>query len=266
MTSSYYAGKAAIVTGGAAGIGLALSEALLAGNARGVTLIDLDADALARETARLDTLAPGRVSGAVGDVTDEHQVARLIEEAAAARGGLDLLVLNAGGAFAGAFDEQANADWARAFALNFDGPRFAIRAALPHFRAQGGGQVVSIVSGIAFAPMAYQAMYAATKAALNALTLALRYEFWDENIRFSAATPGTTSTGIWQGAAPAHAQSPADAARAILHGVAHNERLVLGDQHDVSGATNAFAPAAAGGMDEYLLDVPRRRRAGKVAV
>ena len=63
-------------------------------------------------------------------------------------------------------------------------------------RQQCGGQIVDIVSGIAFAPMAQMTQYSATKAALNALTLALRYELWDENIRVSSATPGVTATAI----------------------------------------------------------------------
>ncbi len=77
-------------------------------------------------------------------------------------------------------------------------------------------------------------MYAATKAALNALTLALRYELWDENIRLTSATPGTTATAIWAaaGKAPSGAQSPEQSARTILSGVAKNERLVLGDEGD----------------------------------
>lgn len=56
-------------------------------------------------------------------------------------------------------------------------------------QAQGGGQIVNVISGIAFSPMAYQTRYAATKAALDALSLALRYEFWDDQIKVSSATP-----------------------------------------------------------------------------
>ena len=116
--------------------------------------------------------------------------------------------------------------------------------------------------------MAQQAAYAATKAALNALSLALRYELWDANIRVTSATPGTTATAIWgnDALAPPHAQSPACAAETILAGVARNERLVLGDNPDISGAINAFNPAAAAGMDEYFLDVARRRRRGEIVV
>ena len=112
-------------------------------------------------------------------------------------------------------------------------------------RQQGGGHIVDIVSGIAFAPMAQMTQYSATKAALNALTLALRYELWDENIRVSSATPGVTATGIWKASGvppPPRAQSAEQSAQTILAGVAKNERLVLGDQDDISAPKSASVP------------------------
>jgi short-subunit dehydrogenase len=136
-------------------------------------------------------------------------------------------------------------------------------------RTQGGGHIVDIISGIAFSPMAYQTMYAATKAALNGLTLALRYELWDENIQVISATPGTTATAIWKAGGvepPPGAQTPEQSARTILAGVANNERLVLGDEGDVSGAKYCFHPEAAKGNDEYLLNVARKRRSGEWVV
>lgn len=116
-------------------------------------------------------------------------------------------------------------------------------------------------------PMAQQTMYAATKAALNGLTLALRYELWDEKIRVTSATPGTTATAIWKGVAqPPGAQSSEQSAQAILAGVARNERLVLGDAGDVSAARNCFNPDAAAGVDDYLLNVARKRQRGEWVV
>ena len=123
---------------------------------------------------------------------------------------------------------------------------------------------MNTISGIAFAPMAYQTMYSATKAALNGLTLALRYELWDENIRVTSATPGTAVTAIWKGAkVPPGAQSAQLSADTILDGVARNERLVLGDEKDVSGAKRCFDPDFASAMDDYLLNVARKRRGGE---
>lgn len=109
-------------------------------------------------------------------------------------------------------------------------------------------------------------MYSATKAALNGLTLALRYEYWDETIRFASAMPGTTITAIWKASGkgpPKSAQTAEQSAQTILGCVAKNERLVLGDEGDVSGAKYCFHPDAAKANDEYLLNVARTRRRRK---
>src|SRR5262249_36821615 len=144
---------------------------------------------------------------------------------------------------------------------------YGVRAVLPIMRQQGGGHIVNIISGIAFMPMAQNTMHAATKAALNGLTLALRSELWDEHIRLTSATAGTTGAAIWKAAPPPPAaQSAEQSAQTILAGVAKNERLVLGDAHDVSGAKNCFNPDVADGVDEYLLNVARRRRGGEWVV
>ena len=96
-----------------------------------------------------------------------------------------------------AFEENTNEIWQKIFAINFYSAVYGIRAVIPIMKAQGGGHIIDVISGIAFVPMAFQTMYSATKAALNGLTLALRYEYWDENICFTSATPGTTITAIW---------------------------------------------------------------------
>jgi NAD(P)-dependent dehydrogenase (short-subunit alcohol dehydrogenase family) len=264
----YYVDKVAVVTGAASGIGLALVETMLAYGAKRVVLGDVNEKNLTRETARLNAAHPGQVLGIRSDVTKEEEVKQIIQQATEFGGGrLDLLFNNAGAGFGGAFDQLRNEHWEKAFALNFYGALYGIRAVLPVMRAQGGGHIVNIISGIAFSPMAFQTMYAATKAALNGLTLALRYELWDENIRLTSATPGTTATAIWEGKdAPPRAQSPAQSAQTILAGVANNERLVLGDEGDAAGARICFNPDMAKVIEDYLLDVARKRRRGEWVV
>ena len=264
QTREYFQDKVAVVTGAASGIGLALAETLLSYGAKQVVLADFNDENLKREAARLNLAYRGKVLGIHCNVTKEEDVQRMIQRATEFGGRIDFLFNNAGAGLGGLFDKQTNEDWEKAFALNFYGALYGIRAVLPIMRKQGNGHIVNTISGIAFVPMAYQTMYSATKAALNGLTLALRYELWDEKICVTSATPGTVATGIWQGrAAPPGAQSPAQSAHAILAGVARNERLVLGDQQDVSGAKRCFDPDAAVAMDDYLLNVARKRRAGE---
>ena len=268
-TSEYYRDKVAVVTGAASGIGLALAETMLTYGAKKVILADVNDENLKRETARLDIAYPGKAIGLRCDVTNEGQVQSMIRAAAEFGGRIDILFNNAGAGFGGNFDELTNRHWERAFALNFYGALYGIRAVVPIMRGQGGGQIVNIVSGIAFAPMAQMTQYSATKAALNGLTLALRYELWDENIRVSSATPGVTATGIWKASGvppPPRAQSAEQSSRNILAGVAKNERLVLGDQADVFGAKVCFSPEAAASVDDYLLKVARKRRKGELVV
>jgi NAD(P)-dependent dehydrogenase (short-subunit alcohol dehydrogenase family) len=268
-TSEYYQDKVAVVTGAASGVGLALAETMLSYGAKKVVLADLNDENLKRETARLETAYPGQTLGLHCDVTDEGEVQAMIGKAAEFGGRIDILFNNAGAGFGGNFDKLTNRHWEKAFALNFYGALYGIRAVLPIMRQQGGGQIVDVISGIAFAPMAQMTQYSATKAALNALTLALRYELWDENIRVSSATPGVTATGIWKASGvpqPPRAQSSEQSANTILAGVAKNERLVLGDQDDIFGAKVCFSPEAAASVDDYLLKVARKRRKGELVV
>jgi len=269
QTNEYFKDKVAVVTGGASGIGLALAETMLSYGTRQVVLVDINDQNLEREAAHLSSAYPGKVLGIHCDVTKEENVQGMIQKTIEFSGRIDLLFNNAGAGLGGLFDKQTNANWEKAFALNFYSALYGIRAVLPIMRKQGSGHIVNTISGIAFMPMAQQTMYSATKAALNGMTLALRYELWDENIRVTSATPGTTATAIWKSGGvqpPPGAQSPEQSARTILAGVAKNERLVLGDERDLSGAKTCFNPDAAAAIDHYMLQVARKRRSGEVAV
>jgi NAD(P)-dependent dehydrogenase (short-subunit alcohol dehydrogenase family) len=267
--SEYYENKVAVVTGAASGIGLALSELLLAFGAKAVVLADLNAEKLENERERLETIHAGKVLGCRTDVTKQESVAAMFRSAAEfGAGQIHFVFNNAGAGLTKSFDAATHADWKFAFDINFFGPLYGIRAVLPIMRAQGGGHIANTASGIGFTPMAYQSMYSSTKAALIGLTGALRYELWDENIRLSTIIPGTVNTPIWQkaGGAPDSAISPEQAAHGILEGVAANERIVIITDADRKGAINAFHPDSSKAMDEYLLYVARRRRSGETAV
>lgn len=278
---AYFAGKVAAVTGGASGIGLALCEEILESGARGVVLADFNRANLARHEARLSEQYPGKVEGILCNVTLEADVKQMLKQAAEFGGGrLDLLINCAGASLVGRFAETAdnlntnspllkqaatNEDWKNGFALNFFGPMYGCRHALPIMLKQGSGQIVNIISGIAFSPMAYQSMYAATKAALNALTLSLRAEYARYNIKFNSATPGTTATPMFfnAGGVLSEAQTPLQSAQRILNGVANNDRLILGDDSDLDGAEHCFLPDAyAQRLDEIYLGFARMRRSG----
>ncbi len=283
FNKEYFAGKTAVVTGAASGVGLALIEELLDCGAQKVVLADFNPGNLEKHTARLEGLYPGRVKGILCNVTLEEDVRKMIAAAVEFFGGrIDLLINNAGAGFTGFFAPpsnpgameeklgfrlQTNADWEKAFALNFYGALYGCREVIPLMQKQGGGQIINIISGIAFYNMPYQSMYAATKAALNGLTLSLRAEFWDDNIRISSATPGTTATAIWAGGdIPESAQTPRQSAQRILAGAASNKRVIFGDDADAAGSRTCFSDDCQEIPDQYLLNIARQRRSGKMAV
>ncbi len=274
----YFFEKTAVITGAASGIGLALAEELLKRGVAKIVIADYNKDNLDKHTERLNAQYPGKVKGILCDVTDENQVKSMVNEAAEFFSGrLDIVINNAGKGFSGQFAEhfdskelekigflpQSNKEWKQAFALNFYGALYGCRAAIPIMLKQESGQIINIISGIALCAMPFQTMYSATKSALLGLTLSLRSEYSDENILFSAATPGTTATAIWEGAGiPASAQTPEASAQRILEGVIRNDRLILGDDGDASSAEHAFHPDAAEIYDKYTLNIARERRKG----
>jgi len=263
----YFKGKTAAITGGASGIGLALAEELLESGAAKVVIADINQDHLNEHETRLKKQYGDRVKGILCNVTSEEDMKKLIGASMEYFGGqFDQLFNNAGAGFMGVFDDMTDADWKAAFDLNFFSALYGMRAVLPIMRKQGGGQIVNTISGIAFSPMAYQTRYAATKAALNGLSLTLRYECWDDNIKISSATPGTTATAIFGDTKPPDtAQTSHQSASRILNGVVNNDRLILGDDSDLAGAKSCFDYDSRDFLDEYYLRVARSRREGKLA-
>jgi NAD(P)-dependent dehydrogenase (short-subunit alcohol dehydrogenase family) len=264
----YYENKTAAVTGGASGIGLALVEGMLEMGARTVTISDINEDNLNKHVARLNEKYPGKVQGVKTDVASESSVKTMVDRAAAFGGGqIDLLFNNAGLGLSGAFEEQSNEQWEKAFAINFYSVIYGVRAALPYMKAQKSGHIANTASGIAYVHFPYQSMYSATKSAVLALTTSLRYEYWDEGIRFSTVIPGTVATAIWGGGPiPDSAITPAQSAAGILKGAAENKRVIFVTEDDRQGclttALGAYMPSMAKGTDEYMLGVARARKAG----
>lgn len=264
----YYENKTAAVTGGASGIGLALVESMLEMGAKAVTIADINTENLNTHVTRLSKKYPGKVQGVKTDVTSESSVKAMVDKAAAFGGGrIDLLFNNAGLGLSGAFEEQDNDKWEKAFAINFYSVIYGVRAALPYMKAQKSGHIANTASGIAYVHFPYQSMYSATKTAVLALTTSLRYEYCDEGIRFSTVIPGTVATAIWEGGPiPDSAITPAQSAEGILKGAAENKRVIFVTEDDREGclsmALGAYVPHMAKSMDEYMLGVARARKAG----
>jgi NAD(P)-dependent dehydrogenase (short-subunit alcohol dehydrogenase family) len=184
-------GRVALVTGGAAGIGLALAEGLARRGAC-VVISDLSGAEGAAERLRAEGLA---VHGVVGDVTSEPAVAAMVEAAEGRFGGLDILVNNAG-IYASltprSFEELDVAEWRRVLDVNVIGTFLCCRGVLPAMRRRGGGRVVNISSGVAFKGNPYMAHYVASKGAVVSLTRALATEMGRHAVLVNSVAPGFT--------------------------------------------------------------------------
>jgi 3-oxoacyl-[acyl-carrier protein] reductase len=182
-----FAGKVAIVTGAAQGIGEAYARALAAEGAD-VLIADLNADA-------------GKVVAAdIGaafvrtDVSDPASAAAMADAAIREFGGIDYLVNNAAIYGEMQFDLLLSVDWdyyKRFMGVNMDGALVCTRACYRHMAKRGGGAIVNQSSTAAWL---YSSFYGLAKAGLNGLTQQLAHELGGRNIRVNAIAPGPTDT------------------------------------------------------------------------
>ena len=183
------AGYVAVVTGGASGLGLAIAQAL---HARGATLVLLDIAPQVEKVA-LDMAGLGLLC----DMTDATAVDAAIARVVASFGGVDILISNAGAAQQGALLELDDADFSRAFALNFWGHHYAARAVVRVMKAQGtGGALVFNVSKQAVNPGQDFGAYGTSKAALMALMRQYAVEHGQDGISANAVNADRIRTGL----------------------------------------------------------------------
>jgi len=182
-------GRRALITGGSRGIGFAVAEALAAEGAA-VGLVARDAGGLAEAAERLKSQG-NTVATAAADVTDTSQLKQAVADIAAALGGLDRLVANAGGTVGrGNLTSAGDGDFTATFALNAGHAAELIRAGLPHLRAAGGGAVVIISSVTGMRP-APRTAYAAAKAAEIHLAATAAQELAPAGVRVNCVSPGS---------------------------------------------------------------------------
>jgi 3-oxoacyl-[acyl-carrier protein] reductase len=189
-------GQSAIVTGGAQGIGRAVTERLLKDGAAAVAIWDRD-EALARRTA--DELAgAGAVHVVPVDVTDLGAVEAAFTATLAALGSVEILVCNAGIAGPNAPTwEYDPAAWDRIMALNLNGVFYCCRTVVPHMIEAGYGRIVNIASVAGKEGNPGASAYSASKAAVIALTKSLGKELAAHDIAVNCITPSAARTAIF---------------------------------------------------------------------
>jgi 3-oxoacyl-[acyl-carrier protein] reductase len=186
--------KIAIVTGASGGIGAAIAERLArdgftvvanyAGNAA-------SADALVRKIEA----AGGRAITAQADIADPAAVDRMFESTDTTFGGVDVLINNAGIMNLASLADSDDALFDRQVAVNLKGTFNTLRAAARRLRA--GGRIVNLSSSVVGLLQPTYAVYAATKAAVEAMTSVLAKELRGRNITVNAIAPGPTATKLF---------------------------------------------------------------------
>jgi NAD(P)-dependent dehydrogenase (short-subunit alcohol dehydrogenase family) len=186
------AGRVAVVTGGAGGIGAATAE-LFVSEGAAVTIVDPAAEAVERAAGSIDP-SGGRVLGIVADLSQESEAERTIRETVAKFGRLDSLVTAAGVRLYGPVTEATVESWHWILGINLLAAAFCAKFAIPEMAKQGGGTIVNVSSTNAVVGRSGMAQYDATKAALLALTRSLACDHVDQGIRVNAVCPGFTIT------------------------------------------------------------------------
>jgi 2-dehydro-3-deoxy-L-rhamnonate dehydrogenase (NAD+) len=193
MNQLDFQNRRAVVTGGAAGIGLAVAGRLAASGAR-VALWDRDERALASASEKLGADAMTHVL----DVTDHHAVERAARATAERLGGIDVLVCSAGitGPNMTTWEYPVDA-WRQVFDVNVHGLFYCNRAVVPVMRKSGYGRIVNLASVAGKEGNPNAPAYSASKAAVIALTKSLGKELAKTDIRVNCVTPAAVRTAIF---------------------------------------------------------------------
>ena len=190
-----FAGKVALVTGGGTGIGRAAALAF-AREGAAVVVAGRSADTLERTVALIDGEG-GRASAITADVSCSDDVGGVVDAAVVRHGGLHVAFNNAGTLEAGPLAEMDEAAWNRQLAVNLTGVFLCMKAEIAHMRAHGGGVIVNTASNLgAHLRVPFLSAYAASKAAVSALSGAAAREYIGEGIRINTLSPGPIDTPL----------------------------------------------------------------------
>ena len=193
-------GRHAVITGGAAGLGLAIAQRMLASGAQ-VTLWDLDPAALGRAAQALGA----GVHTVVVDVGEHASVVQAVRQTVTQQPRIDALVNCAGitGPNVKVWDYPPE-QWLQVMQVNLNGLFYCCREVVPHMRERNDGRIVNIASVAGKDGNPNASAYSASKAAVIALTKSLGKELADTGVRVNCVTPAAVKTAIFEQMSPEH--------------------------------------------------------------
>jgi NAD(P)-dependent dehydrogenase (short-subunit alcohol dehydrogenase family) len=188
-----FTGKVALITGGGSGIGRA---GALAFAREGATVVVAGRRTdLLEQTVRLIEDAGGRAGAVTADISSSRDVGRLVRAIVERHGGLHIAFNNAGTLEAGPLVDMDEAAWDRQLSVNLTGVFLSMKHEIAHMRDHGGGVIINTSSNLgAHMRLPFLGAYAASKAAVSALSRAAAKEYIREGIRINAISPGPIDT------------------------------------------------------------------------
>jgi meso-butanediol dehydrogenase / (S,S)-butanediol dehydrogenase / diacetyl reductase len=239
-----FAGKIALVTGAAMGVGAAIAAALAREEAA-VGMLDVDGEALQATVDDIVT-SGGRAIACPGDVRDGTVAKAAVEGLVDAFGGLDVLVNNAGVVRYGFLPTFAEEDWDYVLDVNLKGMYQTARYAIPHMRARGGGAIVNLASVQAYWSHQAAVAYSASKGGVVAFSRALALDHAREGIRVNAIAPGSVRTPMLLDAARRSNPHDPDSALEVFANTHPIGRLI--EPSDIANVALFLASDKAGAM------------------
>ena len=259
------AGKAAVITGAASGIGFAIAEAMLRQGVN-VVLNDIDDDTLAEAMAKLRKVGPGHVLPCLGDSSDPDFIRGFVAHCVEEFGSIDLVIANAGITMFGHFLDFQPENFDRVMQVNLRGTFFLVQEAAKAMQAQGhGGRVVLMGSNVGEQGYPQLTAYGMSKAALAMMSKVLIHELAPLGITLNTLAPGATLTErtrleqddyakVWGALVPrGRVAMPVDIANVCLFLLSRASGHMVGETVIVDGGWTATSPLPAEASTEQTL-------------